>query len=1076
MRIAATTSFSHGPRGLSATSSMRRRLPAVVTSASLIAMLFVSAAAPAAAATAPAMVQAQGLTDTKVEVLWTPVASATGYDVYRGGVHIAGPMTSTLYDDGGRTANTTYSYTVTATVSGVESAPSAASSVKTQIDPDPTPPAWTGASPALTLGTLTSSSAALSWAHASDNVGVVGYRILRGEDPTTPADIITTDVALSYTATNLKADTDYTFAVQAIDAANNASTPLSVSFHTPITSDSPPAAVTGGSMRVTPFSASRIDITWGTVSGAVGYRIYRDAALTPIGEVDEPASPWFSDTGLTAGSHDYTIIAFSSGGNDAPSSPIKSGITLGASTVKIVRGPTVQWVTPTSARVAWWTNINSTSVVNFGIAGPTGTTATDTTLVQNHVVLLAPLAAATAYQYTVGNGSVISGTARFTTTAAAGTSFSFDAIGDYGAGSVGETNNASRIAGDGAQFLQTLGDNVYSEAKDPDFTNQYSEFDGHFFKQMQPALSAKALWTANGNKEYYGGGAWFNVIWAPNNEKWYSYDWGDAHIVVLDSSQPFDPASPQFAWAQADLVAHQSSVWRIVVIQDPPYSSTSANSSATGVQTNLVPLFQAQRVQLVLSGNSHNYERSNPLINGVPAAGGITYMVSGNGGNAFNPFTIPEPSWSASRNSSLYGYLKVSVSPTAIVLNEISAADGTTLDTATINAAAPPPTGATYHPLAGPVRIVDSRIALGLPTKLSNGVPQSFQVTGAGGVPAGATAITGNLTVTGQTKLGYVSLTTASQPTPSTSTINFPVGDDRANGVTTPLGAGGTLWAVYKSNTAGATAELVFDVTGYFTADATGSTYHPLAGPVRIVDSRLALGLPTKLSNGVPQSFQVTGAGGVPAGATAVTGNVTVTAQTHHGYVSLTTASQPTPSTSTINFPVGDDRANGVTTPLGAGGTLWAVYKSPVVGGSTQLIFDVTGYFTADATGSTYHPLAGPVRIVDSRIALGLPTKLSNGVPQNFQVTGAGGVPAGATAITGNLTVTGQTALGYVSLTTASQATPSTSTINFPVGDDRANGVTTPLGAGGTLWAVYKSNTVGASTQLVIDVTGYFGP
>ena len=155
---------------------------------------------------------------------------------------------------------------------------------------------------------------------------------------------------------------------------------------------------------------------------------------------------------------------------------------------------------------------------------------------------------------------------------------------------------------------------------------------------------------------------------------------------------------------------------------------------------------------------------------------------------------------------------------------------------------------------------------------------------------------------------------------------------------------------------------------------------------------------------------------------------------------------------------------------------LWAVYNSPTPAATTQLIFDVTGYFTADATGSTFHPLAGPVRIVDSRTPLGLAAKLSNGVPQSFQVTGNGGVPAGATAITGNLTVTGQTALGYVALTTASNATPGTSTLNFPINDDRANGVTTPLGAGGVLWAVYKTSVSGSKTHLIFDVTGYFGP
>ena len=84
-------------------------------------------------------------------------------------------------------------------------------------------------------------------------------------------------------------------------------------------------------------------------------------------------------------------------------------------------------------------------------------------------------------------------------------------------------------------------------------------------------------------------------------------------------------------------------------------------------------------------------------------------------------------------------------------------------------------------------------------------------------------------------------------------------------------------------------------------------------------------------------------------------------------------------------------------------------------------------------------------------------------------------VPAGAVALTGNLTVTGQTAAGYLALTSASTVKPGTSTLNFPVGDTRANGVTIALGAGGKLWIIYMART-GATAQAVFDVTGYFLP
>ena len=132
----------------------------------------------------------------------------------------------------------------------------------------------------------------------------------------------------------------------------------------------------------------------------------------------------------------------------------------------------------------------------------------------------------------------------------------------------------------------------------------------------------------------------------------------------------------------------------------------------------------------------------------------------------------------------------------------------------------------TYHTVT-PTRIVDTRSPSGLPGPLVSKVPQEFDVAGVSGIDSGAIAVTGNLTITGQTKSGYVSLTTVSETVPGTSTINIPLGDTRANGVTLPLAADGGLWATYVAAT-GATTQMIFDVTGYFTPDATGATFHTL--------------------------------------------------------------------------------------------------------------------------------------------------------------------------------------------------------------------------------------------------------
>ena len=160
-----------------------------------------------------------------------------------------------------------------------------------------------------------------------------------------------------------------------------------------------------------------------------------------------------------------------------------------------------------------------------------------------------------------------------------------------------------------------------------------------------------------------------------------------------------------------------------------------------------------------------------------------------------------------------------------------------------------------------------------------------------------------------------------------------------------------------------------------------------------------------------------------------------------------------------------------MTVALGAGGTLSATYVAPA-GNTTALIFDVTGYFVSGSSGASYVPLT-PARLLDTRVNNGLNGAFSVGVPRTFQVSGRGGVPAGAVAVTGNLTVTEQTAAGYVFLGPTPIAAPTSSTLNFPLNDNRANGVTVALGAGGTLSATYVA-PAGNTTALIFDVTGYF--
>jgi hypothetical protein len=380
----------------------------------------------------------------------------------------------------------------------------------------------------------------------------------------------------------------------------------------------------------------------------------------------------------------------------------------------------------------------------------------------------------------------------------------------------------------------------------------------------------------------------------------------------------------------------------------------------------------------------------------------------------------------------------------------------------------------TFHPV-DPTRLLDTRSGNGLKGAFYPATPRRFQVTGRGGVPAGAVAVTGILTATAETSNGYLTIGPVFTGSPTSSTLNFPSNDNRANNVAVALDADGMLTVVYVG---GGTTHAVFDVTGYFTADDSGATFMSLT-PGRVLDSRAGTGVKGRFATNVARSFQVVGKAGVPTGAIAVTGNLTLVKPTGNGWAFVGPSIPSNPATlncSTVNAPAGDTRANGVTVKLGAGGTLSAVWSGPA-GSTADLLFDVTGYFVNGTSGSRFVPIE-PTRLVDTRYNQPFAGPLARATPATISVGGHGGGPPNASGISGNLTVTGQTFLGYVTVAPHLDAgvVPTFSTINFPKGDNRANGFFVALNPDGSIGVVYEASASGASTHFIIDITGYFLP
>ncbi len=376
----------------------------------------------------------------------------------------------------------------------------------------------------------------------------------------------------------------------------------------------------------------------------------------------------------------------------------------------------------------------------------------------------------------------------------------------------------------------------------------------------------------------------------------------------------------------------------------------------------------------------------------------------------------------------------------------------------------------TYVPVS-PTRLVDTRdpATPSHMTRLVSHKPQSWTVAGVAPIPAGAIAVTGNVTVTASSAGGYVTLGPTVAATPSFSTINFPRRDNLANGVTVALSSTGKLAAVFVGGSSSDYSHFIFDVTGYFVAGFGSAGFHPLP-TYRAIDTRdPGSSLAGKFTAGTPRTFNA--GSSVPAGAVAVTGNLTVTGQTAGGYFALGPTVTSRPAFSTINFPRGDNRANNVTVQLGAGGTLQAVYIAPA-GSQSHLVFDVTGYYGPG--GAAYVPIS-PVRDVDTRTGLGGTSGaskiLATRTIQTFTL--AGNVPIGAVAVSGNVTATGSTSQGYVTVArTIAVVPPPTSTVNFPKAENRANGLLMGIN-GVTFQAVFVGST-GTKTHFIFDLTGYF--
>jgi PKD domain len=287
------------------------------------------------------------------------------------------------------------------------------------------------------------------------------------------------------------------------------------------------------------------------------------------------------------------------------------------------------------------------------------------------------------------------------------------------------------------------------------------------------------------------------------------------------------------------------------------------------------------------------------------------------------------------------------------------------------------------------------------------------------------------------------------------------------------LGVVLTVWAM---GLAGVSASVVFPSSASAALPAAAPTtpgaYASLT-PERLLDTRVGLGAAkVAVAAGRTVTLQVTGQGGVPvSGVSSVVLNVTVTAPTQLGYLTVYGAGTTRPLASNLNFVKGQTVPNLVVAPVGVGGKV-TLYNGSA--GSIQLIADVSGYYVsgAPAIAGAFGSLA-PARLLDTRVGLGAAkAAVAASRTVSLQVTGRSGVPTtGVSAVLLNVTVTAPTKLGFLTAFGAGATRPVASNLNFVARQTVPNLVVAPVGVGGKV-TLYNGST--GSTQLIADVAGYY--
>lgn len=306
--------------------------------------------------------------------------------------------------------------------------------------------------------------------------------------------------------------------------------------------------------------------------------------------------------------------------------------------MNIIGGPYLQNVSKTSITVMWHTDEPGTSVTEYSPCERLGWSAYDgrptpvyrckdasAMPVTLHAVRLDGLEQEQTYFYRVSSvgedgETALGPEAVFRTGARHDSPFTFATYGDAIGPEDAHRRNAELIRAYRADLCVGTGDVAL---------DTIDRFKPQFLDCTRDLLRYTPWFATMGNHDSPNE-AYYQYFSYPEPRYWYSFNYGCAHFVVLNSNMDYRPGSEQWLWLKDDLTEYRDAIWRFVFFHHPPYCSNNCEIADTRV---LCPLFEEHGVDIVYNAHATLYERFHPLRGGrYDSRNGVVYLVSGGGG------------------------------------------------------------------------------------------------------------------------------------------------------------------------------------------------------------------------------------------------------------------------------------------------------------------------------------------------------------------------------------------------------------------------------------------------------------